>query len=225
MTRPFEIAVVAHESRGQLGQRLADRVYAKCLCFDDGSIGAGYNHLRAWRWLAGGSAEWGVVLEDDAVPSSWFLSGDLSDVLKAAPSPVVSLYLGRSSPMHWQPSISEVIARPESWLMGSDLLHHVGVAIKTTTLPVLLDGVEALLNAFPIDEAIGMRCRKIGIKIAYCHPSIVDHDVAVPPAITEHHSQHPYEQQRRDIDRTAWMMCGTNPEWNNSQVAIPEPVF
>jgi hypothetical protein len=221
----YEIAVVGHVDRGPLGHKLSNRVKATCYCLDDGTVGAGHNHLRAWRWLAMGPAEWGVVLEDDAAPSAWFLSGDLSGVLENAPSPVVSLYLGRSSPRHWQPSISSVIARPESWLMGSELLHHVGVAIKTTTLPVLLDGVQRLLGTHPIDEALGLRCRKIGIPIAYCHPSIVDHDAEIPSVITEHRSQHPVEQQRRDIDRVAWMMVNGHTEWNNSQVIIPEPAF
>lgn len=221
----YEIAVVAHVARGSRGHRLAERVFSTCLCLDDGSLGVGYNHLRAWNWLADGNAEWGVVLEDDALPSSWFLSGHLKDVLITAPSPVVSLYLGRSSPAHWQPSISRVIARPESWLMASELLHHVGVAIKTTTLPVVLDGVRQLLSAYPIDEAIGMRCRKIGIPIAYCHPSIVDHDISAPPTIIDHKSQHPVNVERRDQDRRAWVMIGANHARDNSQVTIPEPAF
>lgn len=221
---PYEIAVVAHEARGPLGHKLAQRVHATCLCLDDGTLGAGYNHLRAWNWLADSNAEWGVVLEDDAIPSGWFLSGDLTDVLRTAPSPVISLYLGRSSPRHWQPSISSVIARPESWLMASELLHHVGVAIRTSVLPLVFDGVRQSLNAYPIDEAIGQRCRKIGIRIAYCHPSIVDHDTTAPSVLTDRLSQHPVEHDRRDQDRRAWTMLEGNGAWDNSQVTIPNPV-
>lgn len=221
----YEIAIVAHVSRGPLGHKLAQRVGATCLCLDNGSLGAGYNHLRAWNWLADGNAKWSIVLEDDAVPSGWFLSGDLTDVLRTAPSPVVSLYLGRSTPSHWQPSISRVIARPESWLMASELLHHVGVAVKTTILPVLLDGVHEALTAYPIDEAIGARCRKIGIPIAYCHPSIVDHDTSAPSTMIDRQSQHPVEVDRREEDRKAWVMMGSSRAWDNSQVTIPEPAI
>lgn len=223
----YEIAVVGHTARGALAHRLAQRVGATCMCIDDGSIGAGYNHLRAWHWLAEGNAEWSIVLEDDAIPSGWFLSGDLTDVLENAPSPVVSMFLGRTSPAHWQPSISQVIGSSECWLMGTELLHHVAVAAKTAILPVLLDGVKEALNAYPIDEALGARCRKIGIPIAYCHPSIVDHNATIPSVISieERLSQHPIDGPRRDWDRTAWTMIGATHEWNNSQVAIPEPAF
>lgn len=226
---PYEIAVVAHKDRWKMARELATRVDALCLSVDDGGMAQGFNHLRAWRWLRDGDSEWCVVLEDDAKPSSWFLSGDLTDVLKNAPSPVVSLYLGRGSPRHWQPSISQVIARDASWLMCSELLHHVGVAIKASVLPVLLDGMEGLLATFPIDEAIGLRCRRMGIKVAYCKPSIVDHKVEAPPILRTRFSSVPtLDPTGRAFDegyRTAWLMADANPDFTKSQVTIPEPSF
>lgn len=216
-----EIAIVGHHHRGMRATKLGYRVGAKINCTDDGRIGAGYNHLRAWRWLgANNHQKWSVVLEDDALPVPNF-NEQLTKALEHAPSQVVSLYLGAGSPRHWQPSISSVIARPESWLMADELLHHVGVAIHTSVCHIITD-VRAMLDDYPIDEAIGLQCRALHMPIAYCHPSLVDHDTTAPSVMASRKSQHPVLSERRDHDRHAWVLA-TDHVWDSSTCEIPSP--
>jgi hypothetical protein len=163
------VGVVAHHSRLEIGERLADQVNAEFMTVDKGDIGAGRNHEAAWKWLEGGDAKWGVVLEDDAKPVVSFRK-QLDLALAAAPFPIVSLYLGRARPPHWQNSIASVIASPASWLLADELLHHVGVAIPTVLIGTMLDAISAdsdyVWGKIPIDEAIGRWVRKDGSTVA-----------------------------------------------------------
>lgn len=220
------IAVVAHLSRGVQAEHLADDVGATYVAYDDGARGAGPNHVACWEWLEESNREWGVVLEDDAVPVKDFVD-NLDVVLKNSPSPIVSLYLGRGRPPHWQPQIMRVMARPESFLMAPTLLHHVGVALRTSCIPLMLDYLSVCgayqLGQLPIDEAIGGWVKKMGWQVAYCHPSIVDHrdqEPVISHRVTGYGADDP---AKRDQKRVAWMF-GTR-EWDGSSVDIPCPTL
>lgn len=211
------IAVVTHVDRMDAGWALADQVNAKFIALDPGRFGAGHNHLRAWEWLSHNADEWSIVLEDDAQPVEGFLD-QVDMALQVAPSPVVSLYLGQGRPQHWQGSIAIAMGRlaheeDACWLMGTELLHHVGVAIKTSLLPLMIDNVKyALDEQIPIDFAIGAWVRKMGLKVAYSHPSLVNHDDQLPTLV------HDLEEPRQR--RRAWV-CDTRDEWDLSSYDIP----
>jgi hypothetical protein len=168
-------------------------------------------------------------LEDDALPVKDFRT-QLDAVLRAAPTPLVSLYLGRSRPPHWQSSIARVITRDEHFLTGTELLHHVAVAIRTPLIPGMLNFIRADTDyqngRLPIDEAVGRWARAASVTVSYAHPSIVNHDHTLDTVITKHVSQHRADrgQRSRQEMRKAWAF-GSRQQWQPTIAAIPEPVF
>lgn len=226
----FSIGVVAHHSRHERAEKMADYVGAEVIAVDsDGKLGAGANHEACYRWLAETTtAPWCVLLEDDAVPVKNFRT-QLDAVLRAAPNTgLLSLYLGRSRPPHYQPSIARVIARDEHFLLCDELLHHVAVAIRTPLIGAMLTHLRAnrkyARGRLPIDEAIGQWARAASMPVAYCHPSIVNHDPRLPTVIAKHVSQHPADTgERPAIElRQAWAF-GTRQDWQTTTAAIPKP--
>ena len=216
------VAIVSHSIRRIRLQRLSDAVKAEFVAIDDGRLGPGSNHDVAWNWLSDSPNRWSVVLEDDALPVKGFRS-QLDMVLKVAPSPIVSLYLGRGRPPQWQTPIQSVIARPEHFRQASELLHHVGVAMQTHLIPRMLEERD---HTLPIDESIGKWARDNAIDVSYTHPSIVDHDVQMPTTILVHKSGHSGDDGRRDNPREirkAWVF-GSRNTWEGTSVTIPDPV-
>lgn len=225
----FSIGIVAHHSRWDRAGKLADHLDAEMVSVDyDGKVGAGLNHEHCYDWMSQTDAPWVVVLEDDAVPVKGFRA-QLGQVLRAAPNTgLMSLYLGRFRPPHWQPSIARVITGDAHFLMGSELLHHVGVAIRTPLIPAMLAFIRAdrqyRTGKLPIDEAIGRWARAASMPVAYTHPSIVNHDTRLDTVIAKHVSQHPAETGSRTSTelRQAWAF-GTRRDWQTTTAAIPEP--
>jgi len=224
---PFGIGVVAHHTRQHRAERLAEAVDAEVVSVDFGGLGAGGNHEQCYEWLAANDEPWSVLLEDDALPVKDFRA-QLGAVLRAAPTPLVSLYLGRSRPPHWQPSIAQVISRDENFLTGTELLHHVAVAIRTPLIPAMLASIRSdtdyVSGALPIDEAVGRWARSASVTVSYAHPSIVDHDHALDTVIKKHVSQHRADRggrSRREV-RRAWAF-GSRQQWRPTVAVIPEP--
>lgn len=225
----FSIGIVAHHSRHERASRLAEAVGAEVVAVDhDGRVGAGVNHEYCYRWLSETTtAPWCVILEDDAVPVKEFRT-QLARVLAAAPTDLVSLYLGRFRPPQWQPSIAQVIVRDENFLQATELLHHVAVAIRTPLIPGLLAHLAAnqryRRNKMAIDEAVGVWSRKNSILVSYCHPSIVNHDAGLPTVITRHVSRHRHDTGERPATelRQAWAF-GSRTTWQPTIARIPKP--
>lgn len=225
----FSIGIVAHYSRWDRAGKLADHLDAEVVAVDyDGKVGAGRNHEHCYDWLAQADTPWAVLLEDDAVPVKGFRD-QLSQVLRNAPDTgLLSLYLGRFRPPHWQSSIARVIATDAHFLMGTELLHHVGVVIRTPLIPAMLAFIRAdrqyQTGKLPIDEAIGRWARAASVRVAYTHPSIVNHDTRLDTVIAKHVSQHKTESGHRPRTelRQAWAF-GSRQDWQPTTAAIPEP--
>lgn len=220
------LAVVGHQDRIGRVWELADQVDADFIALDTGRIGPGKNHLRAWRWLYQyGDADWSVVLEDDAIPVK-SLDEQLPAALAVAPQPVVSLYLGTGRPQHWQDSLKVATERPECWIVTPALLHHVGVAIKTSLVPLMLDYVVwRVSEGLPVDEAISLWMRqKQKVSCAYTHPSLVDHEDDLPTTITARHSMYAGENSIRDVPRKAWLHGGRET-WDDSTYTLRRPAM
>src|SRR5690606_41115654 len=91
----YRVAVVAHVNRFERAVKLAAQLGA-AVFVDDGSQGEWDNHARAWRYLADQQADWGVVLQDDAIVTDSF-HDDLASLLGHVPScSCVGLYAGTS---------------------------------------------------------------------------------------------------------------------------------
>lgn len=175
----YAIGIVAHLDRLERAERLANEVDARQLSYDDGSKGCAGNHLAVWEALTtvGLSVnDWGVVLEDDAVPLPGFRE-QLHAALSAAPAPIVSLYLGTGYPVHWQARVGRAVAAADAWIVADGtLLHAVGVAIKADMIRDMLDTIaEDGKPLRPWDEKVTAWARASHHWVAYTQPSLVDH--------------------------------------------------
>lgn len=184
---------------------------AAYLSMDSGQLGCKANHLRCWRYLARKASDFSLVLEDDAVLTSGF-TDQLHSALDNAPTPVVSLYLGRQRPRQFQDRIAAATQQAEvqdaSWIIGNHLLHAVAVAIRTDLLPSLLGRVTDL----PIDHHISVWARQHRHQISYSWPSLVDHQDG--PTLVNHPDGSP-----RTPGRTAWR-TGTRTSWTSRSVEL-----
>ena len=230
------IAIVAYVERLDAARALAEQVGAEAVALDEGFLGPGANHLQAWEWVAESGADWGVVIEDDARPVQNFADNQLPRLLDAAPTSLVSLYLGRGRPPHWQQSLAKVFgsldvrfnptAPNPHWLVADELLHCVGVALRTPLIANMIAHVRPRVHPLhprqlPVDEAIGHWARSAGIRVCYTRPSVLDHDDG-PTLITRHLSQHAEETGVRDEPRRAWSL-GSRAFWDCTAVEVPVP--
>ena len=210
----IETAIVAHQRRYPDALDLAERLNA-AICMDDCGMGAARNHERAWTWLKDSTEPWCLVLEDDAVVCADFLN-QASMALAHAPSPIVSFYLGRGRPPHWQQRIAKVIASEAHWIIATEMLHGVATAVRTELIPDLLAWIE---DQEPVDEAIGDFAQQNNFEVSYTHPSLVDHRDS--GTIMDYHpTRHPDpEHVERNEIRRAWLL-GTRTDWNSSVIAM-----
>lgn len=191
---------------------------AEAVVVDDRNYGCEVNHLRAWEWLAGGNCPWSVVIEDDAVPVERFRY-QLHAALRVAPTPIVSLYLGRVRPPHWQTSVAQTIGKTRledaCFLTGSSLLHGVGYAIRTNLLPQFLQEMPEIIRLYPIDEAVTFWARQHNYRISYTWPSLVDH--RDESSLVNHRDGKP-----RKSGRVAWC-ADWREQWSPTVCEIVDP--
>jgi hypothetical protein len=216
---PCNIGIVAHVARFEQARQLFKDVGADYISMDFGSMDARGNHLAVWGQLASMDAAWSLVLEDDADVSHLTHStfrDQVDLVLDAAPTTVVSLYLGTGNPKHWQPKIKRSLklaqARNADWLVCHSLLHAVAVAVPTAQVPDML----AYLNrrSGPIDEDITRwAVKRHGPQaVSYTVPSLVDHDDT--STLMVHADRH-----ARNRERKAWLK-GARSQWNTDTVRL-----
>lgn len=206
------IGIVGHTSRASHAKALARTVKADFASIDNGCMGCDQNHKMVQRHLAALPSTWSVVLEDDAEAPDGF-----RDVLAAAlpmsPSPIVSFYLGRRRPPHWQNRIAKAIAQAAaddaSWIVSTHLLHAVGYAIRTDLLPSLLEHE----SDWPSDQHISSWARRYGHTTAYTFPSLIDH--ADMPTIVDHPDGDP-----RRPGRKAWTTSPQRDQWTTKAVML-----
>lgn len=210
----FSIAIVAHPSRSTIAHALGAAVQADLMSWDSTRIGCEANHLQAWEYLAECGTDWGVALEDDVYVVRYFRD-QLRQVLEVAPSPVVSLYLGRGHPhggeSDWQNRIAAKIASDVCWLTAESLLSAQGYAIASPLIPDMLSTVRPLATdeGLPIDEAISWWCQERNILVAHCRPSIVNHRDETPLIQTRK------DGQPRTAERVAWLFDWRD-KWDES---------
>lgn len=208
------IGIVAHVDRFQQASDLCERVNGFYLAYDSGTLGCTANHLRVWERLAHMDTPWVLVLEDDAVPVDDFRA-QLDMALDAAPSPVVSLYLGTSNPTNWQKPIERALFKRQiersHWLTCTNMLHAVAIAMRTELIASMVASVRH--DTVPIDEAITRWVRRQGITVSYTVPSLCDH--ADWPTVIETHA----DRKPRDKPRKAWRF-GPRYEWSSAATQL-----
>lgn len=213
----MKIGIVAHVSRSDIADDLAEKVDARFVSYDDGERGCLGNHRHVWERLARSVRpdEWAIVLEDDAKPVDDFRA-ELMAALSVAPCDVVSLYLGRLRPPQWMDRIRHAISAANSadasWISADYMFHAVGIAIRGSEL------IEKMLHATkdsrrPIDEGFSMWSRRYGHPVAYTWPSLIDHADG-PPAIS-----FPPDGEVREPGRVAWKV-GTRDRWTTRNVEL-----
>jgi len=208
----FAIGIVAHTKRADQAQTLAKTVNADYITIDNGALGCEGNHQKAWQWMADNNTQpWSVVLEDDALPCDDFRL-QLQPALAVSPAPVVSLYLGTNYPAHWQPRIKSALHNHPTahWLTGPNLIHAVGIAIRTQLLPLKLQSHTA------IDQAISNWCKTNHHLVAHAIPSLVDH---TDDESVIRHRIGPIDDNKRDKPRKAWQH-GTRTHWTRRSAPL-----
>lgn len=199
------IGIVTHTSRIDHAAALADVVGASVVSVDDGTMGCERNHQKVWRWLSQRTDDWAVVLEDDAVPVPGFRT-QLAQALNHAPTPIVSLYLGRMRPPWAQDAILTAVTKASDadWIVSNHMLHAVGYAIKAELLPTI-----PRVGATPVDQHLSAWAPH---PISYCWPSLLDH--ADLPTIVDHPDGQP-----RPPGRVAWKTAA-HQIWSNRSVTM-----
>ena len=205
------IGICAHIARQHMAEQLAEQVGADFISLDEGTLGCNKNHRRTWTELAALPATHAVVLEDDAVPVPDFRH-QCEQAIKASPTPITSLYLGRQRPPQWQRNIERAITtatRTDAhYILSTHMLHGVGIAIHNDHIQPMLD-FTATRNYLPWDEAVGCYARHAHQRIAYTHGSLVDHRDGI--ALIIHH-----DGKTRAPGRTAWHI-NTRPTWDGER--------
>lgn len=222
----YRIGIVGHTARVDAVHVLQDKVGAVYASVDDGTLGCDANHNKVWTWLADNpaDADWLVVIEDDALPITEF-ADQLTQVLEAAPTPIVSLYLGTGRPVWYQPKgqssakklqpiLREAVAKAEvqgsSFITAPQLFHGVAVAIKTDLVPSMLDMTGLKDERRPFDYAISDWGEHEELRISYPQPSLVDHEDG--PSVAVHQDREP-----RTTERKAYRTGGRNT-WSSDRI-------
>ena len=211
MSSNFALGIVAHTSRAEQAKALGRQTRADFVSIDNGQLGCEGNHRTVQQHLTAFPSTWSVILEDDAQVIESFTE-QLNAALVMAPSPIVSLYLGRSRPRQVQRKIVAALAEADTagahWIIATRLLHAVGYAVRTELLESLMRHDSKL----PADEHITAFAQRYGHTVSYSVGSLVDH--ADGPTVVTHRDGQP-----RPPGRRAWRVGG-HERWTSTAVTM-----
>lgn len=178
MVTQVSIIIMGHERRMTQALRLSEELDC-ALMIDNNPPSFASERLNgdmAWRFLAETDAEWGIVIQDDALPINGFREHAIN-ALDSVPDMVgaVSFYVGTGRPYAGVVKHAVDMANmvDASWLMGRGLYWGVAVAIRTKDIADMLDA-QALSNE-QYDVRIGDYFKARDRSIAYTWPSLVNH--------------------------------------------------
>lgn len=223
----ISLAICAHRKRSGPAHVLAESLDAELVSVDMGELGAAANHRKCWQWIFNGDSPWGIVLEDDALPVKDFLS-QAEMALRNSPSGILSFYLGRNRPPHWQDSIGQAIASGKCYIMAPELLHGVAYAIHRDLMADILVATKGKKH---FNESVSDWCRKNETLVAYTSPSLCEHNWNLPTLIPNQPTRYdesapgsvPRSFAPRGWERRAWVLGGRNNWDTDSVVVMPEP--
>ena len=172
-------SAVGHPKRREQAEQLAISLDAT-LHMDWRSEGHHSNHWRAWN-MKPVFSDWGIVLEDDAVPCRSFDKHVRDELKGLPPDMIVSFYSGTSFPTQAQPKYRRAQTTGEP-LITNNVYHAVGLAIPRHLIDDMLAFTETRKG--PWDEMVGLWAKANKIRVKYTQPSHVDHDDSdsvIPP--------------------------------------------
>ena len=128
------------------------------------------------RALLAHSGEWGLTIQDDAIPCQDFLAG-AEKALTAAGERPVAFYTGQPRP--WRSVIGPAIARARregsAWLEMEGPWWGVALAIPTSHIPDLIAWCDKRTEIENYDRRISRFYHHLGIQCWYSVPSLVEH--------------------------------------------------
>lgn len=169
---------MGHHSRTVMAAELHLEVHADTNFIDDGTWGENRTGNQTWQQVydiaVARGDEWGVVLQDDAVPVSNFRY-HVEEALAFAPNTAVGLYVGTCRPRttQVQEAVNNARTFDASWLEADTLLWGVGVALPVDDIPEYLAWSPGIELAY--DQRIGSWFRRSKRPVRYVWPSLVDH--------------------------------------------------
>lgn len=215
----FVVGVVAYESRSAQRERLSTQVSPEIVNVDDGTLGAGGNHLAVLRALyARNEPGWLVVLEDDAQPVDGFRD-QLGMALSVAPTRLASLYMGTGYPAQYQQKFIDSAQEDVCWLLHKQLRHAVGYAVHASIARGLLIRLEKLVSQrWAADDAISKWAVENREMVSYANPSLVDHEDGKTVIDYRMHLGY-YQAPGRNRPRKAYKV-GTRVTWDDTSVIV-----
>lgn len=218
MLSNIAIGVVGHVDRQSQITYLTREIAPEVIEVDDGTLGAAGNHAATLLALSRTSADWLLLLEDDARPVENFRY-QVGQALEVAPSHLVSFYLGTGYPQQWQGRILEALAHDTCWIMCDRLLHGVCYAVHRDDVDSLIVRIMDLSRRrYGTDDAISKWALETGVPVSYASTSQVDHEdspsvhrVRYALGHISHHRNRPRHAHRFGICETwtdsAYTMC------------------
>jgi len=196
MDKDIAFVVIAHRSRMEHAQRLADQLQAH-LFIDETGQGANWNHRRALEWAVQQECRV-VVLEDDALPVPGF-TALVAEWLTRLPDSLISFYLGTGRPPQYQMQIAERLILADkkraNYITLPRLIHGVCYSVPQQNLTCVLERWDRSKAA---DYAVG---DAFGGSVVYPCYSLVDHADGAPV-------EQPVDGMPRTERRKAWRLAG-----------------
>lgn len=130
---------------------------------------------RAWQ-LYDPTADWHLLLQDDAAPCDGFLEV-LAAGLKHVPErAIVSAYIGSVRPMPgmWRGYAERADRELASWIVGRRSAWGVALAVPTALVPEMIDWCDRQ-HGIPDDMRVGRWAHRKRLEVWFPWPSLVDH--------------------------------------------------
>jgi hypothetical protein len=184
-------SIMAHPDRSALVAELRARLDRDVPVNWDSEGPASGNGDRVWRTARGGweladpTADFHVLIQDDAVPAPDFLAG-LERALEHVPDDAtVSPYLGQggAAPHRWTRMGAEADRRGASFVVSTTLMWGVAICLPVRLIPEMVECANRMAGVPDDMRVSGWTKRRHG-EVWYPWPSLVDHRPV--PSITKH---------------------------------------
>lgn len=203
----LSIAVMAHPKRQKNAEALRKKL-EKMRGWSEVSVSYDHNDNEwlngeaSWR-LYDKSADWHVVIQDDAIISDNFYKNCESLAENAPFHTVISLYTGTVRP--YRPFVTNYVDRAhkrgDSFLKTRKVLWGVGLMMPTDIIDNVLEFCEGRDELY--DTRIGRYFESKNEPTLLCNPSIVDHDYTME-TLTGHYVDEPRKAHYYEPDVVQW---------------------